>query len=128
VQGLFRARPIRRRGVRCSRWRFQQLVVRSCVALPQKVRKILSNVAITVADRPPREGPDAGPALGFYQGTPLGARGEGYSLVLPDKVTIYRIPLLRACHSMPELREEITLTLLHEIGHHVGLDDSELPF
>lgn len=79
-------------------------------------------------DRPDREVREQKGPLGLYQGTPLGERGTGYSMVLPDKVTIYRLPLLRACHSTRELRDEIVLTLLHEIGHHFGLQEEELPF
>lgn len=89
----------------------------------------MSNVAVVVEDRPPDEVRAGGGALGLYQGTPLGGRGnESYSMVLPDRVSIYRLPLLRACHTEADLREEITLTLLHEIGHHFGLDEHELPF
>ena len=126
--GRMHARPARHRGVRCSRWRFQQLVSRSYARLPRRVQETLSNVAVTIEDHPPRDVEATGGALGFYQGTPLGERGTGYNLALPDKVTIYRLPLLAACHSQAELQEEITLTLLHEIGHHLGLDDDQLPF
>lgn len=126
--GKVRPRPSRRRGIRCSPWRFQQLVTHAYARLPHPVQEALSNVAVTIEDRPPRDVRATGGALGFYQGTPLGERGTGYNLALPDKVTVYRVPLLEACHSMAELREEITLTLLHEIGHHFGLDDDQLPF
>lgn len=123
-----RPRPSRRRGVRCSRWRFQRLVSASYSRLPRKVQDALRNVAVIVEDQPPREVRLTGGALGYYQGTPVGERGTGYNLALPDKVTIYRLPLLAACHSIDELREEISLTLLHEFGHHFGLDDDQLPF
>ena len=126
--GRTQPRPERRRGVRCSRWRFQRLVSQAYAQLPLQVQETLSNVAVTIEDRPPRDVQETGGALGFYKGTPLGERGTGYNLALPDKVTIYRLPLLASCHSQAELQEEITLTLLHEIGHHFGLDDDELPF
>jgi len=103
--------------------------MRACGQLPLIVQHHLQNVAITVED----EALEAlsgrgGSPLGLYQGTPLGERGTAYSLVLPDKVTIYRRPLLRACHTRRQLRAEIGLTLLHEIGHHFGMEDNELPF
>ncbi len=128
MQGAFHPRPNRHRGIRCSRWRFEQLVSRAYANLPHRVQETLSNVAVTIEDHPPPEVTATGGALGFYHGTPLGERGAGYSLTLPDKITIYRLPLLAACDSSDELREEITLTLLHEIGHHFGLDDDQLPF
>ena len=123
-----RPRPRRRRGVRCSRWRFQQLVSRAYARLPSQVQATLTNIAVTVEDMPSSAEADGHGPLGLYQGTPVGERGTGYSMVLPDKVTVYRVPLLRACHDQRDLAEEITLTLLHEIGHHVGLDDDDLPF
>lgn len=127
MAGGERPRPARRRGVRCTRWRFQHLVAGSCRRLPARWGRLLDNVAITVEDRPPDSVLQQGGALGFYEGTPVGERGTAYTLVLPDKVTIYRVPLLQACHSQRELREEIELTLLHEIGHYFGMGDEELP-
>lgn len=123
-----RLRPSRRRGIRCSRRRFHQLVSRACAELPDHVQAALSNIAITVEDRPSGEVRERRGPLGLYQGTPIGERGTSYSMVLPDKITIYRLPLLHACHNRYELREEIVLTVLHEIGHYFGLQDEELPF
>jgi predicted Zn-dependent protease with MMP-like domain len=89
---------------------------------------MLRNVAVTVDDIPPRGVRLEGGALGLYEGTPLAQRGSDYSMVLPDKISIYRLPLLQACHSQRELRDEVRLTVLHEIGHHFGISDAELPF
>ncbi|HEY3115240.1 MAG TPA: metallopeptidase family protein [Chloroflexota bacterium] len=119
---------MRQRGVRCSPWRFHRLVVQACAQLPLVVQQHLQNVAITVEDEPLDDMSGDGSPLGLYQGTPLGERGTAYSLVLPDKVTIYRRALLRACHTRRQLKAEIELTLLHEIGHHFGMEDNELPF
>lgn len=97
--------------------------------LPDKVHRQVHNLAVIVEDEPSKSlSEDGGAPLGLYQGTPLGERGTAYSLVLPDKVTIYRGPLLRACSTRRELVTEIELTLLHEIGHHFGMGDDELPF
>ena len=87
------------------------------------------NVAVTVEDSP-SEGIllQGGDALGLYQGTPIHERGMGYNLVLPDKITVYRLPLISACHTQRELREEVRLTVFHEVGHYYGLDDDEIPF
>lgn len=83
---------------------------------------------MTIADVPPREVRQDGGALGLYEGTPVGERGTAYTMAMPDKITIYRLPLLSVCHTQRELREEVRLTVLHEIGHHFGIDDDELPF
>lgn len=128
MQGPFRIRPARRRGVRCSRWRFRRLVQRACEQLPARFQRMLSNVAVTVEDLPPRDLLSDGGALGVYQGTPVGERGTGYTMVLPDRITIYRVPLLASCHTQRELRDEVQLTILHEIGHFFGIGDDELPF
>ena len=115
----------RRRGVKCSPWRFRCMVERACKNLPADMRRLLRNVAVTVEDTPLD---DPNPPLGLYQGTPVGERGSGYTMVIPDKITIYRLPLLAACHSQLELRAEVTLTVIHEIGHYFGLGDADIPF
>jgi predicted Zn-dependent protease with MMP-like domain len=83
---------------------------------------------VVVEDDPPEEIMAEGGALGLYQGTPIGERGTMYGMLLPDKITIYRRPLLEACHSQGELKDEIRLTVLHEVGHFFGIEDHELPF
>src|SRR5438105_2530248 len=128
MHGGYQRRPWRSSGVRCTRWRFRRLVLQACDQLPPRFQRLLRNVAVTVEDRPPDELRKTGGALGFYQGTPIGERGTGYSMVLPDKITLYRLPLLAACHSQQELRDEVELTVLHEVGHYFGIEDSELPF
>lgn len=126
--GSRRPRPTRRRGTRCTRWRFHQLVVRASERLPWNWQQRLENVAITVEESPADDVRQEGGALGLYQGTPRGERGTWYTLVLPDKISVYRRPLLQACHSRRELQREVELTLLHEIGHYFGMSDEELPF
>ena len=64
--------------------------------------------------------------LGFYDGTPLSNRDSQYSGVLPDRILIFRGPLLRMVHSESELIEEVRITVLHEIAHFFGIDDHEL--
>ncbi|MBM2809422.1 MAG: hypothetical protein HW416_181 [Chloroflexi bacterium] len=97
----------------------------ACDSLPSRFQRLLRNVAVTVADLPNQ---DTGPALGLYEGTPVGERGSGYSLTLPDKISIYRLPLLAMCGSQSELKSEVQLTVLHEVGHYFGMDDDEIPF
>ena len=57
---------------------------------------------------------------------PLHQRGAGYGGVLPDKISIFRRPLLQACASPERLREQVRRTVIHEIGHYFGLDDDEI--
>ncbi len=121
-------RRSRRRGVQCSPRRFNLLVVEACASLPPRFQSLLRNVAVTVEDHPPLAIMADGGALGLYEGTPLGERGTSYTIAMPDKITIYRAPLMATCGSFAELREEVRLTLLHEIGHHFGMSDDELPF
>jgi predicted Zn-dependent protease with MMP-like domain len=119
---------------RTDRRLFESLVAEAVDGLPETFRERLSNVAVVVEDWPPDEseastpddawGPDL---LGLYQGVPLGHRSTGYHLAMPDRITIYRRPILAACRSEADLKREIRETVLHEIGHHFGLSDAELP-
>jgi predicted Zn-dependent protease with MMP-like domain len=92
-------------------------------SLPEELSRQISNVEIVVDDEPP-----AGqPLLGLYQGIPLTRRGSQYGGVLPDKITIYRGPLLRLYGSDPDrLRQEVRRVVLHEIAHHFGISDERL--
>jgi predicted Zn-dependent protease with MMP-like domain len=96
--------------------------------MPPRFQTLLRNVAVTVEDVPTRSIRLEGGALGLYEGTPLGLRGTDYTMALPDKITIYRRPLLDACNTQRELREEVRLTVLHEVGHYFGIEDADLPF
>ena len=91
--------------------------------LPDDIRDLMSNVAVTVEDEPP----DGQPLLGLYQGVPWGKRGAYYSGALPDKITIYRGPIERMCGGDPErLRRQVRRTVFHEIAHHFGISDQRL--
>jgi predicted Zn-dependent protease with MMP-like domain len=91
--------------------------------LPKQLSRQISNVDIVVEDEPP-----AGrPLLGLYQGVPLTRRSSQYGGVLPDKITIYRGPLVRNYGSDPErLRREVRRVVLHELAHHFGISDERL--
>jgi predicted Zn-dependent protease with MMP-like domain len=89
--------------------------------LPPGLASALRNVAVVVED----ESPDDPDLFGLYQGVPLPERGDDTGL-LPDKISIYRIPL-EDCFTDPvELREEIRITVLHELAHYFGLDEDRL--
>lgn len=104
------------------------MVRRACDELAPPFRGLLRNVVVTVEDSPSAAVRRAGGALGLYEGTPVGDRGTSYTMVLPDKITIYRLPLLASCNTQRELELEIGLTVLHEVGHYFGIGDDELPF
>jgi predicted Zn-dependent protease with MMP-like domain len=102
---------------------FERLVGDALDELPDDIRGLMSNVAVTVEDEPP-----AGrPLLGLYEGVPLGKRGPYYSGALPDKITIYRGPIERMTRGDPErLRQQVRRTVFHEIAHHFGISDERL--
>ncbi|MBX5489941.1 MAG: metallopeptidase family protein [Chloroflexi bacterium] len=127
------ARPRRLRGRRVSPARFERLVREALRELPPTFARRLENVAILIADRPSPEqlralGLAPGETLfGLYEGTPLAERGTGYHLALPDRITIFRQPIIEACGSSREIKEEVRLTVIHELGHFFGLGDADLP-
>ena len=107
---------------------FDKLITRAMDELPQQYIRGLDNVAITIADEPTAEqltkqGVRHGQLLlGFYEGIPRTQRGAGYALVLPDKITLFKQPILIAAGSDPRhIFEQIKRTLWHEIAHHYGL-------
>ena len=113
--------------------RFARLVGEALADLPAAFARRLENVAVVIADRPTTAqlralglGPDE-TLFGLYEGTPYGERGTSYHLVLPDRVTIYREPILAACGTTQEMKDEIRLTVIHELGHYFGLSDDDLP-
>ncbi|OGP34588.1 MAG: hypothetical protein A2X88_00955 [Deltaproteobacteria bacterium GWC2_65_14] len=111
---------------------FEGVLRRAVDTLPEIFRQALDNVAIVVEDRPPgwllRElGVPPGETLyGFYHGIPLPERSVQDSGNLPDKISIYRVPLEEDFPDRDDLAREIRVTLLHEIGHYFGMDEEEL--
>ena len=89
--------------------------------LPPHIAEALQNIAVVVENENP-EDPDV---LGLYHGVPLPERGD-MAGALPDRISIYRIPLEESFPDPDELREEIRITVLHELGHYFGLDEDRL--
>ena len=106
---------------------FEAAVRDAIESLPSEFRPVLENVAIVVEEEP--DPADAGGSVlfGLYHGVPLNERGSGYT-GLPDRVEIYRGPILRSFDAVHEIVAEIRDTLIHELGHHMGLSDDEMPY
>ena len=98
--------------------RFEEYAHDALDSLPTDLRGHMSNVEIVVEAEPP----PGQPLLGLYQGVPLTKRGSQYGGALPDKITLYRGPLLRLYGHNSELRRVV----LHEIAHHFGISDERL--
>jgi len=108
-------------------------VARVLDKLPKRFRQHLSNIEIVVEKRPPKElllaeglDPRHDTLYGLYQGVPLSDRSAFYPPILPDKITIFSEPLLRDCTTFETLREQIRITVLHEIAHYFGMDEDEI--
>ena len=109
--------------------------VRDGLALvPEELMRLADNVAIFVEDEPTAEHSDPSLSdeenaelLGVYLGTPLTERDGWWAAgSLPDRVVLFRGPLTRMCEDVEELREEVAITVVHEIAHHFGIDDERL--
>ena len=83
----------------------------------------MRNCVVLVEDEPPDDGPEL---FGLYEGIPLTERDSWYGGMLPDRILIFRGPLLRHCRDVVELVDEIHVTVVHEIAHHFGIDDARL--
>jgi predicted Zn-dependent protease with MMP-like domain len=102
---------------------FEQLVRDALDDLPDDIGRLMTNVAVTVEDEPP----PGRRLLGLYEGVPWGKRGPYYAGALPDKITIYRLPLERLAGDKPErLRAAVRRVVFHEIAHHFGISDRRL--
>ncbi len=112
----------------------KELVVEALDALPERFQALLENVVVVVENEPSEEDleqvgmtSDEGELLGLYHGVPLTERDIAYS-GLPDRVLIYRGPILRSCADTAEVQQQVRETVIHEIGHHFGLSDDEMVF
>jgi predicted Zn-dependent protease with MMP-like domain len=106
-----------------SREEFEDLVGEALDTVPPRLTKLMQNVVIVVEDDSP---PQVGTLLGLYEGVPLTERGDTYAGFLPDRITIFRRPLLAFCDTRDDLVREVRVTVVHEIAHHFGIDDERL--
>jgi predicted Zn-dependent protease with MMP-like domain len=120
---------------RARRHRFTKLVQEALSDLPEPVQAMLNNVAVIVEDEPSgahlresADGVEGEPEelFGLYQGIPLSRRDSHYSLVTPDRITVFQGPLERAFRTRVEMREQVRVTVLHELAHHIGFEEDQL--
>ena len=101
---------------------FEALVERALDEIPAEIASQVHNVVVLVEDDPPRGEPDL---LGLYEGVSLTESTADHT-GLPDRITVFRRPLLAMCASPEELVREVRITVVHEIAHHFGIDDDRL--
>lgn len=101
---------------------FESLVDSALDEIPEELASLVTNLVVLVEDEPPPDDPDL---LGLYDGVALTDRLANESLE-PDRIYLFRGPLARMCTTSEELAHEVRVTVVHEVGHHFGLDDDRL--
>ncbi|AMM31085.1 hypothetical protein SA2016_0387 [Sinomonas atrocyanea] len=108
---------------------FEAAVDAALARIPRRVAKHMDNMVVFIEDTyvpGEHEDPDT-VLLGLYEGTPLTERGEWYAAgSLPDRITIFREPILEVCSTREEVVHEVLVTVVHEFAHHFGIDDARL--
>ena len=115
-----------------TRQRFTRLVEEALSDIPARFRDAMRNVAVVVEDEPSQDLLDdmdmePGDTLfGLYHGTPLTERDSGYGNTLPDRISIYQLPIEEACEDEDDIRQCVAETVIHEFGHYFGLSEEEI--
>jgi predicted Zn-dependent protease with MMP-like domain len=115
-----------------TRDQFTRLVEEALQEIPRRFRDAMKNVAVVVEDEPSQELLDEmemepGDTLfGLYHGTPLTQRDSSYGNALPDRISIYQIPIEEACADEEDIRQCVAETVIHEFGHYFGLSEEEI--
>ena len=115
-----------------TRAAFERLVTEAVMLIPVKFRRAMTNLALVVEDEPSAElletmeiePPDT--LYGLYEGTPLTERGWAHGNALPDRITLFQIPIEEDSEDQDEVRAVIGETLIHEVGHYFGLSEDEI--
>jgi predicted Zn-dependent protease with MMP-like domain len=108
--------------VEMTRGRFEELVADALDTIPPELTAAMDNVVVLVEDAHDAE-PDL---LGLYEGVALTERTSDYGGVLPDRITVYRDPILALCADEDEVVHEVAVTVVHEVAHHFGIDEDTL--
>jgi len=116
-----------------NRDEFEEVVAEAMDGIPLRFAELMENIVIQVRDAPTIDmiesvglDPRHQTLFGLYSGVSLNRRGDTYGNVLPDVIFLFRKPLLHAFRNRSQLVRQIQLTLLHEIGHHLGFSDDEM--
>jgi predicted Zn-dependent protease with MMP-like domain len=118
--------------MKLTRREFEEAVVSALKRLPRFFKKKMKNVDVIVEDKASRELlsemglRSAFELLGLYQGIPINRRGFYYGNVLPDKITLFQMPIESMCKTKEEIEEKVKEVVIHEVGHYFGLDDKRL--
>ena len=122
-----------RRRPRLDPDRFAALVEEALARIPEEFRRHLANVAVCIEDWPSDAqleslglDPELDTLFGLYEGTALPERPHDHGNALPDRITIFREPLLEELTSEHAIRREIERTVVHEVAHFFGLDDDQV--
>jgi predicted Zn-dependent protease with MMP-like domain len=115
-----------------TREAFEEAVISALKRLPPFLKEKIENVEVVIEDRASREivqemelrSPYE--LLGLYQGVPYQRRGFYYGNVLPDKITLYQIPIESVCRTREEVEMKVREVVIHEVGHYFGFDDERL--
>ncbi len=101
--------------------RFEELVADALDDIPEELGRLMDNVWVTVEDLP-----EEGGLLGLYSGIPLTERDAYGGMAMPDRITLYRIPICAMCRTEDDVVEVVRDTVIHEVAHHFGIDDARL--
>jgi predicted Zn-dependent protease with MMP-like domain len=102
---------------------FDELVDLALSRIPPELLGLVENAVLLIEDDPPRDNPGL---LGLYEGIPLTQRDSGYSGVLPDRIYVFRTPMLAMCDTYEDVVREVSITVAHEIAHYFGISDERL--
>ncbi|WP_091621406.1 metallopeptidase family protein [Amycolatopsis saalfeldensis] len=108
--------------VEMTRARFEELVSEALDQVPAQFAEAMDNVVVLVEE----DNTESPGILGLYHGIALTERTSDYGGVLPDRISIYRRPILGMCDTEAQVVEEVLITVMHELGHHFGIDDERL--
>ena len=117
--------------MRLTESEFEQLVVDVLDSLPENLLSVIDNVDVVIEPRPSHEqlkrmGIKHGTLYGLYEGIPLTMRDSGYSIVAPDKITIFQRTIEQSCSTVEEVADQVRTTVIHEVAHHFGIGEEKL--